>query len=175
MEHFDKNKKQFNKPFILIPWLGAIIYFLQMNLWFIPEAQKLTGEIGGPTQTFMSIMSFPLALILGYLYSWLLLRPLFRWMLKNGCLSFINTTVVPFLILFLILHLIEFVLAGFIGEKAYDAGHFFSLSAGLINHTSIVFVAYGVFYWWSLKDINSEYISESPGATDGSPASVNGP
>lgn len=84
-----------------------IINSFVLTIWFfsylLPDVQKLTGEIGGPAQAFMSLIIFPTSLIFGLFFYGIIIRPLFKYFHTRKILFFPIILMLPIFSIFMFL------------------------------------------------------------------------
>lgn len=87
-------------PYFLFSGFAGLYSFVYVHFVSIPEVQAETGEIGGSSQAALSVMVFPLVMILSLTFWILLVHPLFIYLNRRNCLNFYSILGVPMALAF---------------------------------------------------------------------------
>ena len=82
-------------PYFLFSGLATLYTFANVHFVIIPEVQTETGEIGGPSQVFLSVMVSPIVMALSLMFWILLVHPLFIYLNRRNHLNFYSIVGVP--------------------------------------------------------------------------------
>lgn len=123
----------------LSPLVGALSYFAWANLFLISDYQRVSVEVGGAAQAFLSVASLPLGLVVGYFYFFGVVKPVFKLLTKRGCLNVASILMSPFLLFLVVTNIVAIGIALVSSEERYTLETLVEISRGVVLHAVVPF------------------------------------